>query len=194
MNLLRKLGFLILPVLLIVACEKDEPLNDPLNLKASVAKSGEVKMVPFKGKFVSAPLAPDMNEFVECGINPLTGEPVIGAVLNTLSGNATHLGVLDQESSLTAVGCSLIEEEEIVFLEVDLVLIIKNKRGDGIEITGKSLISLIDGSATGSFIVTAGYGKFEDAIGQVDTKGFFNFTNGVATFSGDGMVTQPNRN
>lgn len=194
MNLLRKAVYLLLPVLIFMACEKDESIIDPVNLKASMADSEEIKMVPFKGNFVSVPLAPEMNEFVSCGINPLTDEPVIGALFNDLFGNATHLGVLGPESSLTALGCSIIEEEDMVFLDVDLEMIIKNKKGDGIKISGKSLISLIDGSATGTFVIKEGYRKFEGATGEVHTKGFFNLKNGVADFSGDGIVTQPNRN
>lgn len=188
MNLLRKLGFLILPVLLIVACEKDEPVNDPINLKASAAKSEEVKMIPFKGNFVSFPVAPDLTECLD----PVTGAYIQAAVFNNIKGNATHIGVLDSEQSpLTPVDCLLDITNGKLTVGLDMTFV--NKKGDGIRVLGESVINL-DGSATGSFEVIQGFGKFEGATGWMDTVGFFDFETGVADYRGEGMVTQPNRN
>lgn len=187
MNLLRKAGLLLLPVLFFMACEKDEPISDPINLKAHVANSEEVKMVPFKGNFVSFPIAPDPFDCVD----PDTGSVVQAALFNAIKGNATHIGVLDPEQSpLAPVSCLLEEAEGRLTVGLDMTFV--NKKGDGIRILGESVINL-DGSATGSFDIIDGFGKFEGATGWVDTEGFFNFENGVATYSGDGMVTQPNR-
>ena len=187
MILLRKLGFLILAIALITACEKDEVSNDVQLLKAGIESSEEVKMIPFKGNFVSFPVAPDLFDCVD----PDTGDVVQAALVNAISGNATHIGVLDPNlSPLVPTDCLLDVGNGKLVVGLDMTFV--NKKGDGIQILGESIINL-DGTATGSFDIIGGFGKFDGASGWIETEGFFNFENGVATYRGEGMVTKPNK-
>ena len=181
-------GFIILFAAL--ACEKDELSEDALYLNASVKETAKMKMVPFKGRFVSSPDA-TFVPIVCDGINPETGEPVVAAKNNIVEGNATHLGKLDYMiSPLIVEACAV--DFAVGILSVDLNITFRNKNGDGIRILGTSNITLA-GPATGSYEVVEGFGKFEGATGSVTTTGFFNLETGVAEFSAEGMVTQPNR-
>ena len=181
-------GFVILFAM--IGCEKDELNQDVLYVKATLKENAEVKMVPFKGKFISRPSA---QVPIECtGDNdPVTGEPFVAAKLNKVEGNATHLGILDDmDSPLVVEACVL--DLQAGILSVTLNITFKNKKGDGIRILGVSNISL-EGPASGSYDVVEGFGKFEGATGSITTTGFFNGVTGVAEFQVEGNVTQPNR-
>ena len=166
-----------------LGCEREDLdyLND------SVKGVEEIKMVPFKGKFVSTPADVVL---IECAdVNP-TGVVLPALKFNVVNGNATHLGVLDQMNSpLIAEECSF--DSQTGFLTVTLNITVKNKKGDGIRFLGVSNISL-EGPASGSYDIVEGYGKFENAMGTLTTTGFFNGETGVAQFSADGYITQPN--
>jgi hypothetical protein len=172
-----------------IGCENNELSEDALYMKASLKKSSEMKMVPFKGNFISSPSAPD--PIVCSGDNdPATGEPLVAAKINKVEGNATHLGILDDMNSvLIAEDCNL--DTQAGILSVTLNITFKNKKGDGIRILGVSNITL-EGPASGSYEVIEGFGKFEGATGSITTKGFFNGVTGVAEFRAEGFVTQPN--
>lgn len=172
-----------------MGCEKEELNQDASFLKATVKKMEEVKMVPFKGKFLSTPADVIL---IECAdINPGTGVVVPALKFNIVSGNASHLGILDAANSpLIVEDCSF--DSQTGFLAVTLNITYKNKNGDGIRVLGISNIS-IEGPASGSYEVVEGYGKFEGATGSMTTEGFFNGETGVAEFSAEGFVTQPNR-
>lgn len=173
-----------------LACENDQYYEDGVYLKSTPDAAAKSKMVPFKGNFVSSPsdLVP-----IECSgdNNPATGEPFAALKINKVTGNATHLGVLDDlNSQLIAESCSL--DAQAGILSVELNITFKNKNGDGIEILGISDITLA-GPASGSYEVVKGFGKFEGAQGTVQTTGFFNGETGVAEFRAEGMISQPNR-
>ena len=166
-----------------LGCERE----DLDNLNDSARGVEELKMVPFKGKFVSTPA--DVVVIGCADINP-TGVVLPAAVFNIVSGNATHLGKIDQMNSpLLVEECSF--DSQTGFLTVTLNITVKNKKGDGIRFLGVSNIS-VEGPASGNYDIVEGFGKFENAAGTLTTTGFFNGETGVANFSADGYITQPN--
>lgn len=178
-------SFIVLFVTL--GCEKEDLNQDAIYLKASAKKTEEIKMVPFKGNLVSTPADVVL---IDCAdINP--GDLVVSAPkINVVTGNATHLGILDQiNSPLIVEDCSF--DSNTGFLIVTLNITLKNKKGDGIRFLGVSNIS-VEGPASGNYDIVEGFGKFEGATGSLTTKGFFNGETGVAEFSADGFVTKPN--
>lgn len=168
------------------ACEKDALNTEEAYLKASAEKMEEIKMVPFKGNFVSRPASEELIACAEPGTDPF-----MGPKFNLVSGNATHLGIMDQPNSpLTIESCSFNATTGILTVTLDITF--KNKNGDGIRILGVSNIS-VAGPASGSYDVVDGFGKFQGATGSITTTGFFNAETAVAEFSAEGMVTQPNQ-
>lgn len=190
---MRKLKLILaslVAIMALFACEKDEMNEDAVYSKASLKEIAELKMVPFKGNFVSSPA--DQIPIACTGDNdPSTGEPLVAAKINKVEGNATHLGILDDlNSPLIAEGCFLDLQSGI--LSVNLNITFRNKNGDGIRILGLSNITLA-GPASGNYEVVEGFGKFEGASGTITTTGLFNMETGVAEFSVDGFVSQPNQ-
>jgi len=191
MKNLRALLTGLIVLFAVSACEKDALNTEESYLKASVEEMEEVKMVPFKGNFVSTPAS---NELIAC-TEPGT-DPFQGPKFNLVTGNATHLGFIDPgvpdqpNSTLLIESCFF--DVETGILSVTLNITFKNKKGDGIRILGISNIS-VEGPASGSYEVVEGFGKFEGATGNITTKGFFNAETAVAEFRAEGMVTQPNR-
>ena len=188
MKLSTRIFLTSLSFLFILSCAKDEMADDALFLKASTSKKSEVKMVPFKGDFLSTP---NGMELVVC--IPQEAEVAVPKI-NATEGNATHLGILDRgQSPLFVVDCNLNfddPEDPKVITTLDITL--RNKKGDGVRLLGQSTISLL-GPASGSYEIIEGFGKFSGATGSATTTGFFNPEVGSAEFTVDGMVTQPNR-
>ena len=183
-----KIFFMSLSFLIVLSCTKDEVADDAFYLKTSISKRNDVKMVPFKGDFLSTP---NGVELLVC-IPPEVAVAV--PEINAVEGNATHLGILDRDQSpLFVVDCALNNDDPQnpkVITTLDITL--RNKKGDGLRLLGQSVISLL-GPASGTYEIIEGFGKFSGATGSATTDGFFNPEAGSAVFSVDGMVTQPNR-
>ena len=168
------------------ACEKDALNTEEAYLKVSVEEMEEIKMVPFKGNFISTPASTELIACAEPGTDPFQGPK-----FNLVSGNATHLGIMDTPNSTLLIESCFFDGDAGI-LSVTLNVTFKNKNGDGIRMLGISNIS-VAGPASGSYDVVEGFGKFEGAAGTITTTGFFNAETAVAEFSANGMVTQPNR-
>ena len=109
------------------ACEKDALNTEEAYLKASAEKMEEIKMVPFKGNFVSRPASEELIACAEPGTDPF-----MGPKFNLVSGNATHLGIMDQPNSpLTIESCSFNATTGILTVTLDITF--KNKNGWGIQ-------------------------------------------------------------
>ena len=174
--------------LLVLSCTKDEVAVEAIDLKTSISKKNDVKMVPFKGDLLSTP---NGMELVVC--IPPEAEIAVPEI-NAVEGNTTHLGILDRDQSpLLVVDCNLNfddPEDPKVITILDITL--RNKNGDGVRLLGQSTISL-SGPASGNYEIIEGFGKFYGATGSANTTGLFNPEAGSAAFSVKGMVTQPNR-
>ena len=145
-------------------------------------------MVPFKGDFSSVP-APE-HGIIECGY-PDAGFPMPSPIIHPTSGNATHLGLIVPENSrVKIVGCSL--DLEGGYLIGDLDMIFMNKKGHGIHVLGQSRMGLFGQPSSGHYNVIGGYGKFEGATGEMDSRGLVNPDNFHVVFQMEGMVSQPN--
>lgn len=145
MKTLKLVLISILALLTFAACETEPIEADLMNYDSSTKKSKEVKMVPFKGNFSSFPI--DMTP-IDC-LDPATGVIISALKNNAVSGNATHLGILDSnQSPLFVVDCALDGINQTITTTLDMTL--KNKKGDGIRIFGESILS-VAGPSTGNF-------------------------------------------
>ena len=175
-----------LAVFVLAACSTDRLNENPTYLELRSDNSTEIKVVPFKGNFESFPVDVVL---IDC-VDPDSGAAIPAPSINAVSGNATHLGLLDvYQSSLIVVECVLDPIGESVITTLDMYLV--NSGGDGIHIFGESTLTFA-GPSFGNFEIIEGFGKFEGASGSIETTGFFNFENGTTQFRAEGFVTQPN--
>ena len=188
---MKKIKLLLATVIVLIGslgCDREDLTEDSSFLNDSAVNTERIKMVPFKGNFVSTPADVIL---IDCpDINP-TGIVIPAPKINVVNGNATHLGILDDiNSPLIVEECAF--DSQTGFLTVTLNITLINRNGDGIRFLVVSNISL-EGPASGNYNIVEGFGKFEGATGSLITEGFFNGETGVAEFSADGFVTQPNR-
>ncbi|NNF32864.1 MAG: hypothetical protein HKN68_02080 [Saprospiraceae bacterium] len=182
MKAFKYLFFVALMGVLFYACTEADLFQSTMEENS---KPG-VELVPFKGKFQSVPAGYDM---VTC-LDPVYGVEVQAVYENIVSGNATHLGVLDEvESKLYVLNCELNLTEELLIGTLEMTF--KNKKGDGIKVLGVSRMGLYGKPSSGEYSVSEGYGKFEGATGQLSSSGLVNFETGVADFKMDGLITKP---
>ncbi len=191
MKVFKHTFIVVLAGLVLLACEKEELNLDSTTVKAKMEKSDEVKMVPFKAKLSSFPTGEDV---IPCYIpnvpNDPNGDYPEAFINNAVDGNATHLGNLDwNQSPLIVVDCTLNPLEQTITTTLHMTFM--NKKGDGLLFHGPATLS-IEGPSWGSFEIVEGYGKFEGALGEIETEGFFDINTGRTVFSAKGMVTQPN--
>ena len=183
MKALKYLFAFLLVGFIYLSCEDSLAWNSPETEIVDL----EVKQVPFKGTFQSTPGG---YEMIEC-FDPSNGYSIMGPVFNLMTGNATHLGILDRESSpLIIADCELDLEEGVLIGTLDMTF--KNKNGDGIRILGQSIMGLYGQPSSGEYEVIEGYGKFEGALGHMTSKGVVDFDVAVADFTVEGVVSQPN--
>ena len=169
---------------ILTACQKDDITlmsDDAIEMR----DGGDRKMVPFKGNFQVLPFGTDS---IPCYDNEL-GITLQAVKNNEVIGNATHLGLIDKEQSrFISLDCELNYIGGYVFMHHDITLM--NKKGDGLLFHGSST-SYLSGPGSGYFEVVAGYGKFANATGWMETTGDISAPGGPI-FSGEGMVSRPN--
>jgi hypothetical protein len=182
MKTFKFLTVILLALFTITACQKDDVavVDDPVALRTQ----DEPKMVPLKGHFSTTPdpAAPP----VTCYFND---QPIVqsnGAYI--YDANITHLGELDPEESMSNIISCVILDIQVPVVEFGQLVTWKNYEGDGLTFEGTSTLYGPAFGGEANWIVTGGFGKFENATGWVH-----------ATSEGqgygatvDGMVTQPN--
>ena len=145
-------------------------------------KNDAVKMIPFKGDFLSTP---NDVEPIDCS----NGVAVMKT--NAVNGNATHIGLADRSMSpLIVESCDFDPSTGIITAELNVT--VKNSKGDGIRFLGTSNMN-VAGPSSGNYVIVEGFGKFEGATGELSTTGFLNAAEGSAEFKAEGFITQPNR-
>ncbi len=184
MKILQFFFAVALVSMLTMGCEQHDYLlvdDDPIALRNHESE----RMVPFKGNFEVIPVS---DESIVC--LDANGDPAIPLVkFNTVKGNATHLGlIVGDESEFTIESCFVDFGNGTLTLN-DLIEI-RNKKGDGLRFQGQSVVDLATNLGLGHYTVVEGFGKFENASGEMTTYG--NLNNDPPTFVADGMVSQPN--
>jgi len=183
MKALKFLCTMIFFACIFTDCQKDDisfTAADAIDMR----NDGNLQMVPFKGNFQVLPYGTDS---IPCYDNEL-GITLQAVKNNEVVGNATHLGLIDQDvSRFISLDCELNYLGGYVFMHHDIILM--NKKGDGLLFHGSST-SYLSGPGSGYFEIVEGYGKFVNATGWIETTGDISAPGGPV-FSADGEVTQP---
>jgi len=185
---MKNVLFILLSVLLIAACNSSsDELASPAGSTAINSRSQQARA--FHATLAAA-LNPNSAPTACSGALPL-------ALLDyTISGNATHLGILNSTLSfLHHDDCDLNLETATLSTHVSGQLVGAN--GDLINYSGEDVINVFNfltgngpnGPITGTWTITGGTGKFAGATGSVTLSGLVDFQTLSFTATVDGTIT-----
>jgi hypothetical protein len=195
---MRKITIFVLTIMTFGACKKDskEMHTDSEKDQASITIAAKAK--------VSRPISVDFYSTVNPG-SPLLNCTMPGvpfAIANSgyfLHGHATHLGLINSETSMGLDGsCNLNASTFILSTTTAGQIVAAN--GDIITYTGNDAIDLNNiilhagttAAITGLWTITGGTGRFTDATGSFSINGIVDVAAiGGPTFSitGEGTIT-----
>ena len=187
---MKNLLFLLLCALFIVSCQ---PASDEL---ASPSSSTKLEQRSNQSRPFTATLSAAIN--FEAGVPPTacSGDlPGLALLDYSVSGQATHLGNLSAASTLHHESCNLsvATMELTTSLSGQLVAANGDKlfytADDVIDVTNFVLGSGPTGPITGTWTITGGTGKFENASGSFEINGLVDFTTLSLTFEANGTIT-----
>jgi hypothetical protein len=189
---MRKFISVILSVVLLIACNKEKVSEPPAQVVADQSVQNPQTTKEFYGTISSTlnldPSIPPM----QC-----TGDlPGIFLPDHFLHGNAIHFGQLNgQESSLHHVSCNLSVPDRQLTASVSGQIVAAN--GDRIYYSGNDVIDITNlltaqgttGGIQGTWNITGGTGRFEDASGSFTISGLVNFITGTFSATASGTIT-----
>lgn len=184
---MKNLLFILLSVTLLAACQNS---SDEL---ASPGASSQISQRSERAFHANLTGTIDPNS----APTPCSNTGGTLAVLDYfISGNATHLGLLNATlSTLHHDECDLNGGTLDLSTSVSGQLVGTN--GDLIYYTGLDVVNVFnfltnsgpDGPLTGTWTITGGTGKFEEASGSFTINGLVNFSNLSFTVVADGTIT-----
>lgn len=192
---MKKLSFIVLSLMLIIACSKESELTPTVREEIAAGAGGNSEPVTrvFKANFVTSIDQDPSNLPLGCsGDVPNFGIP--GRLL--LHGNATHLGeVMWQQSTLQHVSCNLSIADMELTTSVSGQITASN--GDRIFYTGTDVIDVLNlitqqgtqGTIEGTWTITGGTGRFEGASGSFTINGPVDFLTLSVTIVAEGTIT-----
>lgn len=183
---MKNLSFILLCVLFFAACESSDDLATP---------SSRVTERSQQTREFSASLTSSID-----GNSPptaCTGDlPGLAVVDYFMSGTALHLGnLISEQTTLHHVSCDL--SFATMLLTTSVTGQIAAANGDLIYYSGDDLIDVFNlltgsgttGPITGTWTITGGTGRFEDATGSFTISGLVDFTTFIFTVEADGTIT-----
>jgi hypothetical protein len=189
---MKKLTVIILSLVLLIACSKQQDsLASKEEIAGQAAQQEKVTRV-FKGEFRSS-IDPDPSN------TPLTcSGDIPGFAIPThflLNGSTTHLGeLIAQQSGFQHTSCNLSISAMQLTTNISGQLTASN--GDRIFYTGIDVINvsnLLTGQGTtggieGTWTITGGTGRFEEASGSFTINGTVDFVTTTLSFHAEGTV------
>ena len=181
---MKNLSLITLFLMLLASCQPADELVTPDGLSQIVQRSQQAR--PFHANLSGAL---DLNS----APTACSGGPI--ALLDYfISGNATHLGNLNSGSRLHHDNCDLNLETLLLSANVSGQLVGAN--GDLINYTGNDVINVFNfltgsgpnGPITGTWTITGGTGKFEDASGSFTISGLVDFATLGFNVVADGTI------
>jgi hypothetical protein len=184
---MKNLSFIVLSVMILAACNSS---SDEL---ASPGVSTPISQRSEQARAFHANLSGALN--IESAPTACTGLFPLSVVDYFVSGNATHLGNLDASSFLHHDDCNVDVATFLLTSSVSGHLVAAN--GDWIEYTGLDTVNIFNyatesgpnGPFTGTWTITGGTGKFEDASGSFTISGLVDFATLGFSVVADGTIT-----
>lgn len=172
---MKNLSLIVLSVLFLAACQ---------NSTDDLASPGKSQIAPRsqQARAFQATLSGALN--LESAPTVCSGDLPLPILDYFISGNATHLGNLDASSFLHHDDCSIDLEAMTLTANVSGHLVGAN--GDWIEYEGEDVVDILNfvvppgpdpsGPITGTWTITGGTGRFEEASGSFTISGIVDFT------------------
>lgn len=204
---MKKYIYLVALVLLAAGCEKEPFLTgDPGQEFGREKVTGELVARPFSARFTTIPDGSLYCLFT--GIDGLeelcqTGEAEYIAGGGSITGNATHVGVIVEERSnweVTGIEFSgdvinIGTENEPVLTQEFITEFIEGEihspMGDYYRYKGKAKVHIPTGNLSGKMDFDGGTGRFHGVSGSINLDGTADIAAGTATFNGKGIIYFP---
>lgn len=182
---MKNLSLIALCFMLLASCQKTDELVSPDGSSKIVHRSEQAR--PFHATLAGA-LNPNSAP------TACTGDLPLALLDYTLSGNATHLGILNS-SFLHHDDCDLSLATMLLTTGVSGELVAAN--GDVVNYSGEDVINVFNfltgsgpnGPITGTWTITGGTGRFENASGSITIDGIVDFATLGFTAEANGTIT-----
>ncbi len=192
---MRNTLLILFLVFFAVSCDKDLYLEGgPGNKSEYGRNNAEVGAVqlPFSATFTTLPGEYHIQLSEELSIS--AGGPI--------TGNATHVGLIQEDKSfwtVTGIDFDFVDigtEEEPNKVPVSIIEsiagVIHSANGDYYTYEGEAIVSLVgEPVLSGEMRFTGGTGRFEGVTGAIQLSGSADFEAGSATFKGNGVIIYP---
>jgi hypothetical protein len=175
----------ILPFL--SACEKNQLMDEMMiQNKAYATKKVNIRMMvtrPLKIDFAATP----NTELAAVQCLPVQYGQVYLPGGGWISGNGTHIGLVDsQHSAYVLESCAFGPSEAEVTTIYTGTITAAN--GDAYYYTGNIITAFVDGAMHGTITINGGTGRFLNATGSLELKGYADFQTGKAAWTGEGTI------
>jgi hypothetical protein len=183
---MKNLTLIIFSLLAFAACQEADEIASPAGTP-SIEQRSQTR--PFHAD-LSGSLNPDSAP------TACTGDAPLALLDYFITGNATHMGQLNaSQSNLHHDDCNLNVATMLLTTGVSGQLIASN--GDAVYYTGDDAIDVFNfltgqgpnGPITGTWTITGGTGRFEDASGTITINGIVDFATLSFTAEADGTIT-----
>ena len=186
---MKNLSLLFLPLVILAACSQSS--DDLANLSSGNLSSRS----PLQEREINGELYSTVN-LDPLVLTPCTGDiPGFALPDQLLDGQTTHLGNLNGEiSNLHHDACDLSFATALLTTTVSGSLVAAN--GDELHYSGEDVIDVANllassgttGAITGTWYITGGTGRFEEASGDITIEGVVDFVSGTFQASLEGTV------
>lgn len=172
---------------LVFACEKSNFADEALPVsKANSIQKGSIKMQvtrPLKVHFAATPNT--ALPAVQC-LPEQYGQVYLPGG-GWISGNATHVGLVDSaHSAYVLQSCAFGPSQGEVTTVYAGTITAAN--GDAYYYTGNIVTAFADGAMHGTILINGGTGRFINATGSLEITGYADFQTGAATWTGEGTM------
>ncbi|MBW8332986.1 MAG: hypothetical protein K0M40_13260 [Prolixibacteraceae bacterium] len=183
------ISFFFIMMMMLVSCTKDQFVQEE-NLELKKAKAP----IPMKADFCATPdMTSPMMLMPIPGLDPTDPKNYLPSKM-FVSGNATHMGLVDTEKSCTLVETLELIVEPVVggsplfFLKQTGTGVMTAANGDDYQITWWAKTSLANWTYIGEVKMFDGTGKFKGMTGTVQMIGAVDMVAGTNCWKADGFM------